>query len=105
MSENQIELFLHNIEMAIKFHDVNPNDPHNVGNAVKIALVEVRDALGFAMKGRKQPEPKVAATVRTNRELHYEKALNAIVNFPQQENNTTEMRLRLIAKDALRSAK
>ena len=61
MNQHQAEVFYHNLEMAIKFHDVNQNDPHNIGNAIKVALLEVRDAFGFAMKNQKMPEPKVKA--------------------------------------------
>lgn len=59
MTKKQLALFLHNLEMAIKFHDVNQNDPHGIGNAVRCALLETKNALELALKGVKQPEPKV----------------------------------------------
>lgn len=32
------------LDRAIEFHRTNAKDPHNVGNAVMVALAEVRDA-------------------------------------------------------------
>ena len=36
--------FIYALDRAIRFHRTNTNDPHNVGNAVMVALAEVRDA-------------------------------------------------------------
>ncbi len=35
--------FIHALNRAIEFHRTNTNDPHNIGNAVIAALIEVRD--------------------------------------------------------------
>ena len=51
------EIFYENLGQAIKFHELNPNDPHNIGNAVIVSLREVQDALGHAMKGNRRPTP------------------------------------------------
>lgn len=40
---NQV-CFIYALDRAIKFHQTNTNDPHNIGNAVSVALTEVRDA-------------------------------------------------------------
>ena len=43
------DLFLNGLEKAINFHATNKNDPHNIGNAVMIALVETFNAYAKAM--------------------------------------------------------
>lgn len=40
--------FVAHLDAAIKFHQRNSNDPHNVSNAVICALVEVRNAFAEA---------------------------------------------------------
>lgn len=40
--KNQCD-FLAAIERSIEFHRTNPDDPHNVGTAVVVALTEIRD--------------------------------------------------------------
>lgn len=35
--------FMQALNKSIKFHQTNTNDPHGIGNAVTIALVEVRN--------------------------------------------------------------
>ena len=35
--------FLYALERSIKFHRDNVNDPHGIGQAVMVALTEVRD--------------------------------------------------------------
>lgn len=57
MTPEQVACFEHNLEMAIEFHRENPNDPHGVGQAVLVALQEVRDAFGKAMMLEKHPRP------------------------------------------------
>lgn len=37
-------VFVNALGRSIEFHRKNANDPHNVGNAVVVALTEVRDA-------------------------------------------------------------
>lgn len=37
-------VFIGALDRAIEFHRTNANDPHNVGNAVMVAIAEVRDA-------------------------------------------------------------
>ena len=48
--------FAANLDKAIKFHQLNKNDPYNIGNAVMCALIEVRNAIPPVqrrVKGRK----------------------------------------------------
>lgn len=40
--------FLAELEKAIQFHGLNPNDPHGISNAVICTLVEVRNAFADA---------------------------------------------------------
>jgi hypothetical protein len=44
------ERFCAKLSAAIEFHRTNQNDPHGIGNAVMIALTEVRTAFATAFK-------------------------------------------------------
>jgi hypothetical protein len=41
---NEHQVFIAALEKAIEFHRSNQNDPHEIGNAVMVVLIEVRDA-------------------------------------------------------------
>lgn len=42
------EIFVARLDNAIKFHRDNQNDPHNISNAVVVALTETRRAYALA---------------------------------------------------------
>lgn len=42
--------FCAKLSAAIEFHRTNQNDPHGIGNAVMVALTEVRTAFATAFK-------------------------------------------------------
>ena len=48
MTKEQMAVFEASLDKSIAFHSKNQNDPHNVGNAVMVALLEVKAALNDA---------------------------------------------------------
>ncbi len=44
------ELFLEKLDNAMDFHRRNHNDPHGIGTAVAVALLETRNAWAAANK-------------------------------------------------------
>lgn len=49
-------VFLGALDRAIEFHRTNTNDPHNIGNAVMVAITEVRDAFkAYMCDGNQRP--------------------------------------------------